>query len=61
VQDANDNPVPYALISLYGPTDADMREESYNTLPACAYEGDTSLQVIEVASILSVVSMQSLP
>lgn len=61
MQDANDNLVPYALVSLYGPPDADMREDSYGTLLACAYQGDTSLQVIEVASILSVVSMQPLP
>lgn len=51
----------YALISMYGFSDADMHKESYNTLLACAYQGDASLQVIEVSSNLSMVSMQLLP
>ena len=38
-----------------------MLKDSYHTLRACLYQGDTSLQIIPVHSILSVVSMQPLP
>ena len=51
----------YALISLYGPPDADMLEDSYRTLWACAYNGDNILEVILVSAIISVISMQPLP
>ena len=51
----------YALISLYGPPDADMLEDSYRTLWACTYNGDNILEVIPVSAIISVTSMQPLP
>ena len=61
IEDANEKLVPYALVSMYGPPNSDMLEDSYHTLFACPYEGDSALQVISVSSILSVVSMQPLP
>ncbi|KAF8156905.1 hypothetical protein B0H34DRAFT_675283 [Crassisporium funariophilum] len=51
----------YALVSIYGPPDADMLEDSYHTLWACAYSGDNNLKVIPVLVIISLVSMQPLP
>ena len=53
--------VPYALVSMYGPPDEDMLEESYNTLYACHYQGTSDLKIIKASSILSVISMQPLP
>ena len=60
-EDANENLVPYALVSMYGPPDLHMLEDSYHTLHACPYQGDIALKIIPVSSILSVVSMQPLP
>ncbi|KJA14867.1 hypothetical protein HYPSUDRAFT_149831 [Hypholoma sublateritium FD-334 SS-4] len=51
----------YALISQYGPPDADMLEDSYQQLWACEYRGDQELKVISISDIVSVVSMQPLP
>jgi len=51
----------YALISLYGPPDADILEDSYHTLWACKYHGDDNLKVIPISAIISVISMQPLP
>jgi len=61
VENAEQKLDAYALISLYGPLDADMLEDSYHTLWACTYNGDDSLEVIPVSEIISVISMQPLP
>jgi len=53
--------MPYALISMYGAPDADLLEDSSHALWACEYQGDANLKVINISSILSVVSMQPLP
>ena len=53
--------IPHALVSLYGPPDPTMLEESYNTLFACEYRGNNNLICIPVTSILTVISMQPLP
>lgn len=60
-EDAHEKLVPCALVSMYGPLDQDMVEDSYHTVFACPYRGDLDLQVIPVSSIVSVVSMQPLP
>jgi hypothetical protein len=60
-ENINGELVCYALVSLYGPPDADLLEDSYHTLWACAYLGNESLIVIKAESIISVVSMQPLP
>jgi hypothetical protein len=46
---------------MYGPPDRDIVEDSYHTLFACPYQGDSALQVILVSSIVSVISMQPFP
>lgn len=51
----------YAVVSVYGPPDAEMLTKSSHVLWAAAYVGDTNLCVIEVKDIISVVSMQPLP
>jgi len=51
----------YALISLYGPPDPDMLEDSCHTLHACTYNGLEKLIVIPITSISAVISMQPLP
>ena len=51
----------YALVSMYGPPNADLLKESSHALQACAYYGNNNLYVIDVTSILSVVLMQPLP
>ena len=51
----------YALVSVYGPANADLLKESSHALRACPYYGDENLHVIHTSSILSVVSMQPLP
>ncbi|KAM6492088.1 hypothetical protein JOM56_011812 [Amanita muscaria] len=51
----------YALVSVYGPPNADLLEESSHALRACPYYGDENLHLIHFRSILSVVSMQPLP
>lgn len=51
----------YALVSIYGPPDADLLEDSYHTLHACTYQGQDSLKVVKISAILSVISMQPLP
>jgi len=52
---------PYALVSMYGPPNADLLEDSSRELWACEYQGDSNLKVINISSIISVVSMQPLP
>jgi hypothetical protein len=61
LEDADKKLVPYALISMYGPPNAEMLEDSYHTLFACTYQGDFALRIIHVSLIVSVVSMQPLP
>lgn len=46
---------------MYGSPDLDLLEASSHALRACRYYGEDNLQVIPVTSILSVISMQSLP
>lgn len=60
LEDANKKLVPYTLISMYGPPNAEMLKDSYHTLFACPYQGDFALQIIHVSLIVSVVSMQPL-
>ncbi|KAF8156023.1 hypothetical protein B0H34DRAFT_659651 [Crassisporium funariophilum] len=61
--DPNDDDkfIPYALVSIYGPPDEDMLEDSCRTLWACAHTGSEGFRIIPVSSIISVVSMQPLP
>jgi hypothetical protein len=61
IEDADEKLVPYALVSMYGPPDFDMLEDSHHTLHACPYQGDTALKIVHVSSIMSVISMQPLP
>lgn len=61
LEDAHEKLIPYALVSMYGPPDRDIVEDSYHTLFACPYQGDSALQVICVSSIVSVISMQPFP
>jgi hypothetical protein len=57
----NGNLSAHALVSVYGPPDPDILEDSYHTLQAITYQGDSDLQIVAVTSIISVVSMQPLP
>ena len=51
----------YAVVSVYGPPNADILAQSSHVLWAAAYTGDTNLHVVETRDIISVVSMQPLP
>lgn len=53
--------VTYALLSIYGPPNQEMLEDSSYTLHVCEYQGDESLRCLPVTEIVSVVSMQPLP
>lgn len=53
--------VAYALLSIYGPPNQEMLEESSYTLHACEYKGDEGLRCLPVTEIVSTVSMQPLP
>lgn len=57
----DDKLIPYALVSIYSPPDADILEQSYHTLWASEYTGSDGLRVVSISSIMSVVSMQPLP
>jgi hypothetical protein len=57
----NEKFIAYALISFYGPPDADMLEQSSHTLVACPYLGVNNLFIVRASTIVSVVSMQPLP
>lgn len=46
-----------ALISVYGPPDDELLEESYDTLWACRYHGEDNFQVVNAKQLLSVVAM----
>lgn len=60
-EDEPGDPVAYALLSLYGPPNQEMLEESSYTLHACEYKGQENLRCLPVTEIVSVVSMQPLP
>ena len=51
----------YAVVSVYGPPNQDLLEESFHTLHACSYMGQENLMCVPHSSIISVVSMQPLP
>ncbi|KAF8156737.1 hypothetical protein B0H34DRAFT_798121 [Crassisporium funariophilum] len=57
----DDKFIPYALVSVYGPPEADMLEQSSRTLWACSHTGSEGFRSIPVSSIVSVISMQPLP
>lgn len=61
LEDATGTLKAYAVVSQYGPPNADMLEDSYQQLWACEYSGNQELKVISASDILSVVSMQPLP
>jgi len=61
VENGDKELVPYALVSVYGPPNEDFLEDSFHSLWACTYNGDSNLRIIEISSIISVVSMQPLP
>ena len=46
-----------ALISVYSPPHAGLFEASNGTVLSCTYHGDARLKVIDISSIVSVVSM----
>jgi len=50
-----------ALVSMYGPPDEDMLQDSSQTLWACRYSGSNNLKVVHLPEILSVVSVQPFP
>jgi hypothetical protein len=47
----------FALLSLYSPPDEHLLQHSHNTLIVCRYQGEETLVIIDVKSILSVVAM----
>lgn len=47
----------FALVSLYSPPNNYLLDQTYNTLVVCRYQGETSLVVVDVRSILAVVAM----
>jgi hypothetical protein len=51
----------YALVSVYGPPDQQMLDDSFHTLWACHYLGSANLKIIKLEEIISVVSMQPFP
>ncbi|KAL0056887.1 hypothetical protein AAF712_016496 [Marasmius tenuissimus] len=51
----------YALVSVYSRPHQQLLEETFNVLWASQYTGEDGLRVINVKSIISVVSMQPLP
>ncbi|KAK1231867.1 hypothetical protein PQX77_005004 [Marasmius sp. AFHP31] len=51
----------YALVSVYSRPNEQLLEESSNVLWACQHTGEDGLRVINVKTIISVVSMQPLP
>jgi hypothetical protein len=48
----------FVLVSVYGPPDQQMLDDSFHTLWACHYLGNTNLKIIKLEEIISVVSMQ---
>ena len=50
----------HTMVSVYGPDDADLLEDSFHCLWACGYKGSDNLWIINLSQIISVVSMQPL-
>jgi hypothetical protein len=59
IEDDNNDLSAHALVSVYGPPDQDLLEDSYHTLHAFSQHAE--LMIVAVTSIISVVSMQPLP
>jgi hypothetical protein len=52
----------YAMVCVYGPPDSDLLQDSCHTLHAFPrHNFESNVQVIDIASIISVVSVQPLP
>ena len=58
--EADETPIPYALVSMYSQPNKELLRESSNTLWVCTYNGD-DLRVVDLSSIVTCVSMQPLP
>lgn len=58
---ADEIPVPYAVVSVYSCPIQSILDKSCHTLWACHYTGVDNLRVIKVSSITACVSMQPLP
>lgn len=58
--EADETPVPYALVSMYSQPNEELLRESSNTLWACTYNGG-DLRVVDLSSIVACISMQPLP
>ena len=48
---------PLALVSLFSSPHADMLHVSSNTLCSCEYQGDNTLECVDVKTIQAMVSM----
>ena len=59
--DADETPVPYAVVSVYSHPVQSILDESCNTLWACRYTGTGGLRIIKLSCILACVSIQPLP
>lgn len=59
--DEQGDKLAYAIVSLYGPPNEEMLNESSHTLWASEYKGQGNLRCLPVAAIISVISMQPLP
>ena len=59
--EADEKPIPYALVSVYSQPNQELLRESSNTLWACTYNGDNDLRVVDPSCITACVSMQPLP
>jgi len=60
IEGHNENLSAHALVSVYDPPDQDLLEDSYHVLHAFSRH-NSILQVIDIPSIISVVSLQPLP
>ena len=63
-EDDDHNLLAHALVSMYGPPDSDLLEDSYHTIhafPGHNSESELNFQIIDITSIISVVSVQPLP
>jgi len=59
--DKQGDKVVYAVLSLYGPPNQEMLNESSHTLWVSEYRGQGYLRCLPVTAIISVVSIQPLP
>ncbi|KAA1473446.1 hypothetical protein DENSPDRAFT_779875 [Dentipellis sp. KUC8613] len=53
----NQKIVPLAMVSMYGPPDADLLKLSSHTVWSCQYQGQSAMKVVHVNTIQSVVAM----